>query len=237
MGLWAELVQNGYIDEIGLVRDAPGQATGNALLYTAETAALLDGRGELTPEIKNQFLHGIWSCQIEPGYYRRHPNYFQTDQERQDDYIAIAALAKILKAPNLSREVLEYGRKNRKRILGTFPVRYYYPNERGWEAPFDPRAWLGLYPAMISCHKLVIGEPLGGLEQAWREACIAFGPKGPSDHDSFVLPWLMLKAGGDEKTWYGRHFYDQLRVDFQGGITALFRAYFTDKNHPLGSSV
>lgn len=235
-----------YMDYIGLIQDKAGGLSGNGILYTAEAAVRLREVGELDASWRRIFLHAVEKCQMPdelgtpiPGYYRRHPDPrgFSAHQERQDDYIAIAVLAKLLDAPYLAEDVLKFGQR-RKQIFPPLPwpsVRYYYPNENGWDAFFDPRAWLGVYPAMIACLKLACGQVPTPLEREFFEAGISHGPnqKDTTDRDSYVLPWLMKQLGGTKDSH--RQYDALLERAYPGGVPTLLRAYFLDKNHPLGA--
>lgn len=225
-----------YIDEVGLVQDRPGNHSGNPLLYTAEVCIVLKRKGWLTPELRDQFLRGVRSCQIEPGYYRRHPNFFQGDQERQDDYLALASLSVTLGAPEIAQEILAYGRAHRKPIptfLGKWiSLPYYFPNEQGWDAPFYARAEIGFYPTCIAALQWAAGENPGWMKAIWFTTSILSGPNehDPSDRDSFILPWVALSVHGDANL-KGEHL-SVVRKFYPGGMPLLFASYFGTSEKP-----
>lgn len=225
-----------YIDEVGLVQNWKGRVSGNGLLYTAEAVVRLHALGQLAQDMKDGFLRAVVACQIQPGFYRRHPVYFSSDQERQDDYIAIAVLAKYLDAPWLAQEVLDYGQRP-KLIFPPLPwpkVRYYYPNEKGWDAFFYPQAWIGAYPACIATLKVAAGVDLSDGEQDWLNYAVGYGPnkKDVTDRDSYILAWLISTVVEVSKE-ATEEFEARLAASY-GTIPNLLRTYFDDKNHPLG---
>lgn len=227
-----------YIDAVGLVQDSPGGRSGNGILYTAEAVIRLHDLGSLTPEIRSDFRVAISDCEIAPGFFRRHPEHFSTDQVRQDDYLALAALSKYLDWPELARLILEYGQRP-KTVFPPLPwprTRYYYPNERGWDHPWYPEAWIGAYPACIATLKQAAGNPLTGHEQDWINYAVEYGPnrKNPSDRDSYILAWIILRTAnpsGEARQGYWR----QMVAANYWDIATLLGAYFRDKNHPLGA--
>ena len=224
-----------YLDSIGLIQNGPNRLSGNGLLYTAHF--LLLAQDWLTFEEKEAFRAAYQACQIEPGYYRRHPDAFQNDQESLDDYIGVGTAGMFLGLPFAS-ECLRYGQRKKKVFPGIY-VKYYYPNERGWDAPFWGRAWIGRFGSAIAhLHYCAGVRPPLIYRLAWWVGAVLGCTLKKEAHDGWILNWHCMTAYPDQAFWA----YQWVRKDFEralaknfpnGGLGELLRDYFNDPAHPL----
>lgn len=228
-----------YTDPNGLVSGErhPKVGSGNAILFTAQAAFVLEAHGEDGTRLAELERAVVRECQLEPGLFRRGSNW--TDQEGPDDYVGITFLSSLLDR-KVAREVVAYGRAHRYRGLPLLPA-FYFRNEEPRDVRDDVRAWLGRQPALLAHFEIAAGgKPNCFLRAAWAFAVGTSGAwtgQGAGHHDGWILSRLLVetyrRAG-----WRSAVMDKACQVFFErlekkaGGMRAVFAAYFNDAEHP-----
>jgi hypothetical protein len=122
------LIHTSMVDSAGDASDQNGLCfTGEAVLYTKLSCGAFDNMG---PAWIQNCLAGIKACQVQPGLYNAVPT--NSRIETWDDYVGLAGFSAATNNPEIAKDILSYGRKNRKwKILP-----YFYDNTN----PSNP-AW------------------------------------------------------------------------------------------------
>jgi len=213
-----------FRDQYGLTQPE-GTTSQNGLRFTAEYVRALVRAGSLQPE-RHRIIKAVRRCEIVPGLYRRSPDN-NGDQEGPDDYHGLALISYYLD-PDISRDILRYGR--RERWLGIIP-KYIFNNVN--PGKWSGSAWMGRQPALIAMHKVVAGERVGFLESIWIMGTILASDE---QQDSFVLTWMLAIIMAN-RWWYvdwaiGK-WQRKLKFNYALGIGQVSEEFFGHP-HPNG---
>lgn len=237
MSLLAGIV--GRQDKWGLVHPKPGVLSGNGQLYSAEGLLLLEVQGFRGPPIKklqDDVLAGIEQCEIQPGFYHRHPVFFWGDQEGPDDAIGRALIYTLTNRPELALQEIAFWNQGWKLPRWPMALPCYCPNEAQYRTKFGWRAWHYKYFAMRANMYWAAGlDPSPQLRFMWDMAIETTGDfvwMGGSKHDPWILSWLSIHARKrsaaptrqcqDEEAIFRR----KLLAKFKGGMKQVFAEYF-----------
>lgn len=224
-----------YIDSWRLLSDKPGTSSGNGLCFWAEALIIAKLRGEITEQFVGECQLAVINCAIDAGFYKRHPTKFQadpaktygSDQESIDDYAGLACISKITDWPFLARDVLKFGRTHTKTWSG-IELRYYYPNEKGFECAFDARAWLGRFPSLIASLEWAAEETPSWPSRQWWAASMRWG--SVQNDNSARIARLLAYARGDS---YWIATVEDRVAEAHGGLKKLYSKYFGSSDHPF----
>lgn len=229
MGFVNDLIP--YIDQWGLVSDRVGTSSGNSIVYWAEALIIAKTRGELDRSLTGLCLASIAPCEIEPGFYKRHPVLFQpnpgaeygSDQESIDDYAGLACIARLTGDSHLAARILAFGRDRAKVHLG-FDFHFYYPNEKGWN-DWDARAWLGRFPSLIASLQWGAGETPDWLTRQWWAASMKWG--SVTNDNAARLARVLAYARGD-RYWIG---LTEARIRAEWGSMGRLYTHYLGADH------
>jgi hypothetical protein len=148
-----EALQNGYVDQNGLVKSNVGQEDSDNGVLSASVAQILTGT--------QCFQDAIDKCYIEPGLLGRKPKGLEQAQEQFDDYLGRAIACMLTGNTTEPREILRYGLLNGfvfntdkklewKDFLGRFPIVFMFM----FAAAFPKLKYL-VYPLLtLYCYSL-----------------------------------------------------------------------------------
>lgn len=117
-------------DSIGLYHDWPTAApdtgrqdahgSGNGLLYSSHVAVCVWNLSRKSQKVFRPFLktvqNGVSRCQISPGFYKRHPKFYSTDQISHDDLIGLATISSF-SGGKVAGEIAAFGINGYKTVV------------------------------------------------------------------------------------------------------------------------
>jgi hypothetical protein len=227
-----------YEDKYGLIHWCPvgadrAPSSGNGILTTCITYALLSLRKELDPITRMGVKQALKSCQVMPGLYRRSPENLQ-DYEAMDDYSGLALFAAIGDRPILAAEVLEYGEAQ------GFPC-YVYNNVV--PGKWYSKVWLGRFPTVVANLEMAANRVPPVWRRLWWAGSLVYASFSKStDQDAWMMGWISAQCyrsrlpdkrnyqGEKLMGWVVQLWWDAYEKKVPKGLGSI---YIKDPNHPI----
>lgn len=229
------------IDRHGLLHDTVDHITGNGLLYSAHLLLGLWQNNLQWEEWEARLPSAITKCEIEPGFFHRHPTEYHDDQQGPDDYIGIASLCSLLGPFGFFKasQVVGFGWKGF--LIPNFIIRlwFYFPNEIQYRTKFGSRAWLIKFPAVFTAFYQVARRSVFFPFQIYWAASVLLGDilDRKHKHDPWILNWhLVNTCVRFSPNWFEvctiKLWLWRLRKRWPGGIAQCIEESFQYR-HPV----